>query len=138
MLISNAYKAENDRDIYKGLTFWSPNVNIFRDPRWGRTLYIGSSYVFIYHFNIGCRSRDSSAIFIFQIDGALSTASLSNVVLTGNASFCNVFLASNGQVQIGEGATFLGTILANGAINLLEGATLFGQGAIRGWGHKHK
>lgn len=27
---------EGDRDIYKGLTFWSPNVNIFRDPRWGR------------------------------------------------------------------------------------------------------
>jgi beta-glucosidase len=25
-----------DTDIYKGLTFWSPNVNIFRDPRWGR------------------------------------------------------------------------------------------------------
>ena len=22
--------------IYQGLTFWSPNVNIFRDPRWGR------------------------------------------------------------------------------------------------------
>lgn len=32
----NAYAQENDRDIYKGLTFWSPNVNIFRDPRWGR------------------------------------------------------------------------------------------------------
>ena len=27
---------ENDRTIYKGLTYWSPNVNIFRDPRWGR------------------------------------------------------------------------------------------------------
>ncbi len=26
----------NDRGIYKGLTMWSPNVNIFRDPRWGR------------------------------------------------------------------------------------------------------
>jgi beta-glucosidase len=25
-----------DRDIYHGLTFWSPNINIFRDPRWGR------------------------------------------------------------------------------------------------------
>jgi len=24
------------RDIYTGLTFWSPNINIFRDPRWGR------------------------------------------------------------------------------------------------------
>ncbi|MCC8044980.1 MAG: glycoside hydrolase family 3 C-terminal domain-containing protein [Clostridiales bacterium] len=32
----NAYSAREDRDIYKGLTFWSPNVNIFRDPRWGR------------------------------------------------------------------------------------------------------
>ncbi len=26
----------DDEDIYKGLTFWAPNVNIFRDPRWGR------------------------------------------------------------------------------------------------------
>lgn len=32
----NEYSKHNDRDIYKGLTFWSPNVNIFRDPRWGR------------------------------------------------------------------------------------------------------
>ncbi len=32
----NAAAAHGDRDIYKGLTFWSPNVNIFRDPRWGR------------------------------------------------------------------------------------------------------
>ena len=32
----NAYSGKEDRDIYKGLTFWGPNVNIFRDPRWGR------------------------------------------------------------------------------------------------------
>ena len=32
----NASKADGDTDIYKGLTFWSPNINIFRDPRWGR------------------------------------------------------------------------------------------------------
>ncbi len=32
----NEYSKHDDRDIYKGLTFWSPNVNIFRDPRWGR------------------------------------------------------------------------------------------------------
>ena len=32
----NAYSAHGDRDIYKGLTFWSPNINIFRDPHWGR------------------------------------------------------------------------------------------------------
>ena len=32
----NAFSANGDRDIYKGLTLWSPNINIFRDPRWGR------------------------------------------------------------------------------------------------------
>ena len=32
----NAYTKYGDRDIYKGLTFWAPNINIFRDPRWGR------------------------------------------------------------------------------------------------------
>ncbi len=32
----NAACSQNDRDIYKGLTFWAPNINIFRDPRWGR------------------------------------------------------------------------------------------------------
>ncbi|MCL2003691.1 MAG: glycoside hydrolase family 3 C-terminal domain-containing protein [Oscillospiraceae bacterium] len=32
----HAYQEEGDHDIFKGLTFWSPNVNIFRDPRWGR------------------------------------------------------------------------------------------------------
>jgi beta-glucosidase len=32
----HAYAAEGDFGHYKGLTFWSPNINIFRDPRWGR------------------------------------------------------------------------------------------------------
>lgn len=32
----NAQQKFDDTDIYKGLTFWSPNINIFRDPRWGR------------------------------------------------------------------------------------------------------
>ncbi|MCG6926667.1 MAG: glycoside hydrolase family 3 C-terminal domain-containing protein [Acidobacteria bacterium] len=44
------------RDRYRGLTFWTPNINIFRDPRWGRgqetygedpflTARMGSAYV---------------------------------------------------------------------------------------------
>lgn len=32
----NVQQQFEDTDIYKGLTFWAPNVNIFRDPRWGR------------------------------------------------------------------------------------------------------
>jgi beta-glucosidase len=32
----NEFVRRGDRGRYKGLTFWSPNINIFRDPRWGR------------------------------------------------------------------------------------------------------
>lgn len=31
-----ALRRKGSTDQYQGLTFWSPNVNIFRDPRWGR------------------------------------------------------------------------------------------------------
>lgn len=30
------YASKGKRGIYQGLTFWTPNINIFRDPRWGR------------------------------------------------------------------------------------------------------
>ena len=30
------YQENGEYDRYKGLTFWTPNINIFRDPRWGR------------------------------------------------------------------------------------------------------
>jgi len=29
-------RTKGKTDLYQGLTFWSPNINIFRDPRWGR------------------------------------------------------------------------------------------------------
>ena len=32
----NEYKTFGDTQIYQGLTMWSPNINLFRDPRWGR------------------------------------------------------------------------------------------------------
>ena len=32
----NAAAARNRYEQYGGLTFWTPNINIFRDPRWGR------------------------------------------------------------------------------------------------------
>jgi beta-glucosidase len=51
-----ALKIKGYTDTYEGLTFWSPNINIFRDPRWGRgqetygedpflTSMIGAAYV---------------------------------------------------------------------------------------------
>ena len=32
----NMHLRYGDHDIFKGITFWAPNINIFRDPRWGR------------------------------------------------------------------------------------------------------
>ncbi|KAA9041759.1 glycosyl hydrolase [Ginsengibacter hankyongi] len=34
--INNESIRKNDRSRYTGLTYWTPNINIFRDPRWGR------------------------------------------------------------------------------------------------------
>jgi beta-glucosidase len=34
--MNNHWVATGRRNVYQGLTFWSPNINIFRDPRWGR------------------------------------------------------------------------------------------------------
>ncbi len=52
----NSSVREGDFDIYKNLTYWTPNINIFRDPRWGRgqktfgedpylTAVLGVSYI---------------------------------------------------------------------------------------------
>ena len=48
------------RGIYEGLTFWSPNINIFRDPRWGRGMetYRGGS---LSHGPIGRAVREGDA-----------------------------------------------------------------------------
>lgn len=32
----NEYRKFGNTERYEGLTYWSPNINIFRDPRWGR------------------------------------------------------------------------------------------------------
>ncbi len=71
---------------------------------------------------------DPNALFIFQIDGALSTAVNSTVTLTNGASLCNVYWQVNGAVSLGEGSVFRGTIIAGGAITLLEAASLEGRG----------
>ena len=32
----NQYRQFGETQQYQGLNFWSPNINLFRDPRWGR------------------------------------------------------------------------------------------------------
>jgi len=74
---------------------------------------------------------NQDAIFIFQINGALSTSTFANIILTNSTSICNVYWQVNGAVSIAENAIFRGNILANGAINLLEAAELYGRALSR-------
>lgn len=74
---------------------------------------------------------DPGSLFIFKIDGALSTSTYSNVILINGASLCNVYWQINGQFESGDFSVFRGTLLVNGAIILLESSTLFGRGLSR-------
>lgn len=74
---------------------------------------------------------DPDAIFIFQINGALSTNILSHIILAGSASSCNIYWQVNGAVALGDFSTFRGQIVANGAISLLQNAFLDGRAVTR-------
>ncbi|MEO6038440.1 MAG: ice-binding family protein, partial [Saprospiraceae bacterium] len=68
------------------------------------------------------------AIFVFQIDGALSTNPFSSITLINGANLCNVYWQINGAFNEGGSTAFRGTVIAAGAINLAFGATLSGRG----------
>ncbi|HYO33939.1 MAG TPA: ice-binding family protein, partial [Nocardioidaceae bacterium] len=70
---------------------------------------------------------DSSAVFVFQIGAALSSAAGSKVVLADGALANNVFWQVKGAVSLGAGAKFVGTILGDGAIAFGEGAAIKGR-----------
>ena len=71
---------------------------------------------------------NSNAVFIFQIQGTLSTAVNSKVHLINGAKACNVFWKVEGLVSMASGTSMKGTIIANNAaINMNIGDTLEGR-----------
>lgn len=72
--------------------------------------------------------NNPSAVFVIQINGALTTGVSSNIILKNGASLCNVYWQINGLVTLGSNSTFRGTMVVNGAINLSSGATIIGRG----------
>jgi len=67
------------------------------------------------------------AVFIVQIDGALSVGANSNIILTDGASACNIYWQVTGAFNLGTTSVFRGTMVAGGAIELLEGSSLYGR-----------
>ena len=79
---------------------------------------------------------NSNAVFIFQIQGPLSTNAASKIKLLNGAQACNVFWKVKGLVSMASGTTMRGTIIANNAAiimntgDTLEGRALSTAGAI--------
>ena len=70
---------------------------------------------------------DSNAVFIFQINAALSSAAGSKVVLTDGALANNVYWQVAGAISLGADAKYVGTFLGAGAIAFGDGASLKGR-----------
>jgi hypothetical protein len=70
----------------------------------------------------------STAVFIFKIQGPLSSTANAKVKLKNGALACNVFWKVEGLVDLAPGTTMRGTIIANNAaINMNAGDTLEGR-----------
>jgi hypothetical protein len=72
-----------------------------------------------------------NAVFIFQIDSALTTASGSSVLMINGGSICNVFWQIGSSATLGTTTAFAGSILAQESITLTTGVTLHGRALAR-------
>lgn len=70
---------------------------------------------------------DPNSVFIFQMATTLTTASASNVVLTGSAQSCNIFWQVGSSATLGTNSTFRGNILALTSIAVTTGVTIDGR-----------
>jgi hypothetical protein len=74
---------------------------------------------------------DASAVFVFQVNGAMAMAAGSHVVLTGGARAARVFWQVNGAGAIGAGASFAGTLMALDAVAVGNGSVVNGRAFAR-------
>jgi hypothetical protein len=71
------------------------------------------------------------AVFIFQTDSTLITASSSTVTLINGAQECNVFWQVGSSATLGTNSTFRGNILALTSITVTTGVTVHGRALAR-------
>lgn len=72
--------------------------------------------------------NDPNGVFIFKIQGPLSTNAAAKIKLINDAAACNVFWKVEGLVSMASGTSMKGTIIANNAaINMNAGDTLEGR-----------
>lgn len=74
---------------------------------------------------------DEDAVFIFQVGSTLTTASASQVLLTGSAQACNVVWQVGSSATLGTNSLFSGNILALTSVTVTTGSVLNGRALAR-------
>jgi hypothetical protein len=79
---------------------------------------------------------DTNAVFIVKVEGALTVASSSTIILSGGTRACNVYWMVEGAISVGASSVIKGSLFAHpGAVSLgtgcnIEGRLLSSEGAI--------
>ena len=122
-----AETAQADRADAYAAAAAQTSTSTFAGDQAGRTFHPGVHTSAAAFTNTGTitldADGDSSAVFVFQVGAALSSAAASKVVLTDGALANNVFWQVVGAVSLGAGAKFVGTFLGAGAITFGDGAS---------------
>lgn len=94
----------------------------------------------VYHFDSSAQltgdltldaGGDADAVWVFQIESTLTTASSSRVLLSDGAQPCNVFWQIGSSATLGSSTTFVGNILALTSISLNSTASIDGRALAR-------
>jgi hypothetical protein len=124
---------------YNYLNMLPYDIELMHPEQFGHNLVLTPH---TYVMNGACTFTDSlylnargnaNAVFVIQINGALSTSTYAKVLLINGTQAKNVYWKVNGAVQINDYSIFNGTIIGQGAINLTSGATINGR-ALTGVG----
>lgn len=128
---SAAETAQEDREAAYAAAAAQPGGTPFAGDQAGVTFKPGVHTSAAAFTNTGTMTLDAdgdpSAVFVFQIGAALSSAAASKVVLTDGALANNVYWQVVGAVSLGAGARYVGTFLAAGVVSFGEGASLKGR-----------
>lgn len=133
--IANAATIQCDLDlraVYDEISAIVPTATLIAANVSGSTItpgiyQINSALDLIGHLTLNAQG-DPTALFIFKVTGAITTAASVNILLTNGASVNNVFWHGTGAIGAGASASIKGTFMTNaGAITLGAGASLEGR-----------
>lgn len=132
--VSTATCAADLLIVYDYLNLLAPDIQLLFPEQLGNDLVLtphtytmSSEATFTGTLNLDARDNPN-AVFVMQINGALSTSTFANVALLNQAKASNVYWLVQGAVTINDNSTFKGTIVSNnGAIILNTGVALEGR-----------